>query len=92
MSKGGNKLKVTIKKPEDKIFKSNHSKQIILDLLCQAISATEAEDDVQELVYDDEKEVVYVNFEHAYHGRVINVAMDSGWVMIKDVVNHIDIG
>ena len=60
--------------------------------MLQAIQATEAGNDVTELEYDPKEEVVYVNFEHAYHGRTINVAMDSGWAMIKDVVNHIDIG
>lgn len=38
------------------------------------------------------KEIVHADFANAYDARQINVAMDSGWAMIKDIVNHIDIG
>ena len=66
-------------------------KQEILNLLVKAIQQTRAGQDVVDLRYDPDKEVVYVDFEHSQSGRIINVALDSGWAMIKDVVNHIDI-
>lgn len=91
MSKGGNMIKVTTKKTET-ASKTAGSKQVILDLLLPAIQATSAGDDVTALRYDPEKEVVHVDFECQRSGRVINVAMDSGWAMIKDVVKHMDIG
>ena len=84
-------IKVTTKKTET-ASKTAGSKQVILDLLLPAIQATSAGDDVTALRYDPEKEVVYVDFECQRSGRVINVAMDSGWAMIKDVVKHMDIG
>lgn len=71
--------------------KSN-SKQVICNLLCKAIQATTAGDDLEELRYDPVKEIVHADFREAYDARQINVAMDSGWAMIKDIVNHIDIG
>ena len=68
------------------------SKQIICDLLGEAIAATTAGDDLEALRYDPVAEVVHVDFRDAYDARQINVSMDSGWAMIKDIVNHIDIG
>lgn len=71
---------------------TNGSKQIVLDLLLKAIQRTSAGDDVTALRYDAETETVHVDFMSGKDGRIINVAMDSEWAMIKDVVNHIDIG
>jgi len=68
------------------------TKQIICDLLCEAIQATAAGDDLVELRFDPAKEIVHADFRDSYDARQINVAMDSGWAMIKDIVNHIDIG
>lgn len=67
-------------------------KQAVLDLLLQAIRSTSAGRDVTALRFDPVKEMVHVDFETGKDGRIINVAMDSEWAMIKDVVNHIDIG
>ena len=67
------------------------NKQQILDALLVAIQSTRAGDDVTKLEYNAESETVNVYFNGAL-GRRINVAMDSGIAMIKDVVNHIDIG
>ena len=72
--------------------KRAQSKQIICDLLGEAIAATTAGDDLEALRYDPVAEVVHVDFRDAYDARQINVSMDSGWAMIKDIVNHIDIG
>lgn len=68
------------------------AKQIILDLLLPAIQRTRAGDDVTALRYNAADETVHVDFESGKDGRIINVAMDSEWAMIKDVVNHLDIG
>ena len=85
-----------IKTKKDSILathqKHKKAKQAICDLLLKAIQQTTAGNDVTALRYDPEKEVVYVDFECSRGGRVINVACDSGWAMIKDIVNHIDIG
>lgn len=69
-----------------------NSKQVILDLLAEAIKATSAGDDLVALRFDPVTEIVHADFQNAYDARQINVAMDSGWTMIKDVVNHLDIG
>ena len=69
------------------------NKQAILDALKVAINLTRAGDDVTKLEYDSEKELVNVHFRNEkYPARQINVAMDSGYAMLKDVMNHIDIG
>lgn len=73
---------------EERRLKMQH----ILDLLRIVIAQTRAGEDVTALRYDADRELVYVDFESGKNGRVINVACDSGWAMIKDVVNHIDIG
>ena len=69
-----------------------NDKEMVLHYLLKAIQSTRAGEDVTALRYDAEKQLVYVDFESGMNGRVINVAMDSDWAMIKDVVNHIDIG
>lgn len=68
------------------------AKQAVLDLLLQAIQRTSAGNDVTALRYDAEGETVHVDFVSGKDGRIINVACDSEWAMIKDVINHIDIG
>lgn len=71
---------------------NTNSKQVILDLLAEAIKATSAGDDLAALRFDPTTEIVHADFQDSYDARQINVAMDSGWAMIKDVVNHLDIG
>lgn len=68
-----------------------NSKQVICDLLCKTIQSTTAGDDLTALRYDPEKEIVHADFRSAYDLRQINVAMDSGWQMIKDIVDNINI-
>lgn len=67
-------------------------KQIVLNHLLVAIQQTRAGEDVVALRYNTEDETVRVDFTSGQNGRIINVAMDSEWAMIKDVVNNIDIG
>ena len=64
-------------------------KQAILDKLCETLRMTTAGDDLVALRYDPETEIVHADFECAYDARQINVAMDSGFAMIKDVINGI---
>lgn len=68
------------------------NKQDILNQLWEAIRRTRAGDDVTGLRYDGKNEMVLVDFIDNPGGRKINVAMDSGIAMIRDVVNNIDIG
>lgn len=63
------------------------NKQDILDFLLPALQWTRACEDLCSLVYDEEKEVVTATF--ANGSRKINVAMDSGIAMIRDVLAHI---
>lgn len=72
---------------------NREDKQTILTALHVAILLTRAGNDVRELKYDEERELVLVYFGNSTTpGRQINVACDSGIAMLKDVINHIDIG
>lgn len=76
-------------KYEPKIIKG--SKQAILDKLCEVIHMTTAGSDLVALRFDEKSETVHADFECAYDARQINVAKDSGWAMIKDVIQNLDI-
>lgn len=80
------------KKPYINISARKQTKQLILDKLAEAIRMTTARDDLEALRYDPEKEVVHADFLCHYDLRQINVACDSDWAMIKDVINGIHIG
>ena len=86
------KIKTKRRKTYIVVNSKANSKQVICDLLCKAIQSTQAGDDLVQLRYDPKAEIVHADFRDAYDARQINVAMDSGWAMIKDIVNHIDIG
>ena len=62
-------------------------KQKILNYLTKALQATDNASDLIGLTYIPDKEYVIVHFEQGM--RVVNVHMDSGTAMIKDVVNHL---
>ena len=64
------------------------NKQKICDLLAETLRATRNAWDVKSLTYDKEKEIVEVRFVGGWNRR-INVAMDSGTAMIRDIVNHL---
>lgn len=69
------------------------NRQIILFYLKEAIRHTSAGDDLTCLAYNKENGTIEVYFkQNQTPSRIINVAMDSEWAMIKDIVNHIDIG
>ena len=64
------------------------NKQEICDLLAKTLRATRNAYDVIQITYDDKTEQVIVLF--ASGGtRIINVAMDSGTAMIRDIMNHL---
>lgn len=66
-------------------------KQTILDLLTYTLRHTRAGNDIREMKLDGD--FVKVFFQNdTKPSRVINVAMDSGIAMIRDVMNYIDIG
>ena len=66
-------------------------KQKILDLLLQALQATRHLHDLVSLEYVWEYECgqhVEATFENGYK-KQINVSMDSGTAMIRDIMEHI---
>ena len=67
----------------------HEDKQEILDLLLPALQATRNLNDVTGLQYDGLTETVAVTYKSGYT-RKINVAMDSGAAMIRDVMKHIE--
>jgi hypothetical protein len=62
-------------------------KQKILNYLKKALQATDNASDLIGLTYIPDKEYVIIYFKNGM--RVVNVHMDSGTAMIKDVVNHL---
>lgn len=62
-------------------------KQKILNLLCRTLQATDNASDLLSLTYLPHEDVVIVRFENGR--RRVNVALDSGTAMIRDVVNNL---
>lgn len=62
--------------------------QRILDLLLAALQETRAAADLESLEYDRARQTVTATFEGG-GTREINVAMDSGAAMIRDVMKHV---
>ena len=63
-------------------------KQWILDLLLPALQATRNLEDLDDLEFDPEEEVVVATFKSGFTKRA-NVAADSGTAMIQDVISQI---
>ena len=53
-----------------------------------ALQATRNLHDLKSLEYSEERDLVYATFESNYQ-KVVNVAMDSGTAMIRDIVKQI---
>lgn len=64
------------------------NKQKICDLLLITLQATSNAADVLSLIYDEESETVTVTFLSGGK-RVVNVAMDSGTAMIRDIMANL---
>jgi len=69
------------------IFREN--KQDICDKLLETLKSTRALNDLVGLKYDGESEVVEAVFEKGYT-CTINVAMDSGIAMIRDILRALN--
>lgn len=61
------------------------NKQDILDALVECLKLTRDQHDLEQLIYDEELELVTIAWENG--GTTVNVAMDSGIAMIRDVLN-----
>ena len=62
----------------------NENKQDILDALTFCLRKTRSQHDLKELIYDSEKETVTIVYSDG--GTTVNVALDSGIAMIRDVL------
>lgn len=65
------------------------NKQLICNLLCETLQATRNQADLKKLRYNDEKETVTITWENGGQ-KIVNVAMDSGTAMIRDIMKSID--
>lgn len=70
------------------------NKQAILNDLCKALQKTRRYEHLQSLTYltDGDEETVHAGFRYGgkgKNGRLIDVTMDSGIAMIKDVLANI---
>lgn len=63
-------------------------KQKILDLLLPALQATRNLSDLVELEYREDRGLVYAKFAGG-NQKIVNVAMDSGTALIRDVIGQI---
>lgn len=63
-------------------------KQSICNVLATALRLTRMFEDLDYLEYNDDSETVLAKFKNGGL-RVIGVEGDSGYAMIKDIVNHI---
>ena len=63
----------------------NENKQAILDALVECLRLTMDQQDLLNLQYDEKREVVWITWENG--NKPVNVAMDSGIAMIRDVLN-----
>lgn len=63
-------------------------KQKILDLLLPALQATRNLADLVGLEYREDRELVYAKFAGG-NQKIVNVAMDSGTALIRDVIEQI---
>ena len=64
-------------------------KQLICNLLCETLQATRNQYDLVALNYNNEKETVTVIWQSGGK-KVVNVAMDSGTAMIRDIMKSIN--
>lgn len=66
-------------------------KQMILDLLVPALQATRDQHDLVSLIYEDkgnDRQEVVINYENG--SRRVNVSLDSGIAMIRDVLRAME--
>lgn len=85
------RTRVLIDRLTDVSFGGYEQKQTILDLLTYTLRHTRAGNDIREMKLDGDYVKVFFRDE-TEPSRVINVAMDSGIALIRDVMKYIDIG
>lgn len=69
----------------------NEDKQTICDHLCKALRATSYGKDIVVLTYaslSETEERVIVTYKSGYR-REINVSLDSGYAMIRDIMKNV---
>lgn len=66
----------------------HEDKQMICDLLCRTLQQTRNQEDLVSLTYNDTKETVVVEYQGG-GGFEVNVAIDSGIAMIKDILDNL---
>lgn len=69
--------------------RDGEDKQLICDLLCWALKATRDQHDLQALIYHKEGCDEYVDICYPKGGRNVNVTIDSGIAMIRDILRAI---
>ena len=69
--------------------RDGEDKQLICDLLCWALKATRDQHDLEALIYhkDNGDELVVIHYRNG--GKNVNVTMDSGIAMIRDILRAI---
>ena len=69
------------------------NKQDICNQLCESLRRTREWDDITGLKYIEESsdvQYVYIDFKDHPAARRINVSIDSGWAMIKDIIRALN--
>jgi len=64
------------------------NKALICERLCEVLKLTSQCHDLLDLDYDEELEIVTAIFASGGKKR-INVALDSGWAMMKDILKGV---
>lgn len=64
-------------------------RQLICDKLLEVLKETRGGSNVASLKYDDQKEIVTIEYDNNYQQRV-NVMADSGIAMIRDIIKYIN--
>ena len=65
------------------------NKHVICGALCQTLKLTRNQYDLDSLTYDEVKEVVIIKWNNGAT-KTVNVAMDPGTAMIRDIMKAID--
>lgn len=63
-------------------------KQAVCDQLCKALQLTNGFSHIASIIYDEKSEKCRIHFAHGF--RDVNVAMDSGEAMIRDIIRALN--
>ena len=68
----------------------SEDKQKICNLLCEALQATDNAADLVSITYiEDTQNTQHAKIQFMGGHRIVNVSMDSGTSMIRDIVNNL---